>query len=250
MQTKTGQEMQTGNSYDFRVEPQDVDFTLRAKMSAMLNTILNIAGVDAQRNGFGVDALLQKNCSWVLSRMSAEFDILPEQYTPYSVRTWVNYDSRLVSTRNFEASDNEGRVFVRAASQWCMIDFTTRRPVDITNVATTYMSLLSDEPAPCERPRKLFAVEPQQTFEHRIVYSDIDFNRHVNTMRYIDLMTDMLPIEMFAEPHPVRLDLHFLKESRYGQTLTVGISCEGPLSLFEIKSDDGAVICRASFERR
>ena len=44
--------MSAGNVYDFRVEPQDVDFTLRATITSMCNCVLNTAGVDAQRNGF------------------------------------------------------------------------------------------------------------------------------------------------------------------------------------------------------
>ena len=44
-----------------------------------------------------------------------------------------------------------------------------------------------------------------------MVYSDIDFNRHVNTMRYIEMMLDMLPVDMLTQEAPVRLDIHFLK---------------------------------------
>ena len=242
--------MQTGNVYDFRVEPQDVDFTLRSTLSAMCDNVLNIAGVDARRNGFGVDSLMKNNCSWVLSRLAAEFDVLPEQFTPFTIRTWVNYDGRVLSSRNFVLTDGDGHIFGRVVSQWAMIDFRTRRPVDLDELAESYRSVLSDDPSPCDRPRKLHAVEPSKSFEHRIVYSDIDFNRHVNTMRYVDMMVDMLPIESFTSPRPVRLDLHFIKESVYGQTLTVGLEERADASLFEIKSDDGAVVCRASFEWR
>ena len=236
--------------YNFRVEPQDVDFTLHSTIAAMCNNVLNIAGVDAQRNGFGVDELMKNNWSWVLSRMAVEFDRLPEQFSQYAIRTWVNYDGRLLSSRNFVLTDADGNIFGRVVSQWAMINFETRRPVDLTQLAESYMTVLSDEESPCERPHKLTAVEAAQTFEHRIVYSDIDFNRHVNTMRYLDMMVDMLPIETFAEPHAVRIDLHFVKESVYGQTLTVGLRQQDNVSLFEIKSDDGAVVCRASFEWR
>lgn len=240
----------TGNTYDFRVEPQDVDFTLRSTIASLCNNVLNIAGVDAQRNGFGVDSLMKNNCSWVLSRLAIELDTRPGQFSQYAIRTWVNYDGRLLSSRNFVLTDAGGTVFGRVVSQWAMINFETRRPVDLTQLADAYTSVLSDEESPCERPRKLRAAEPTRTFEHRIVYSDIDFNRHVNTMRYMDMMVDMLPIETFAEPRPVRIDMHFAKESVYGQTLTVGLEEQENVSLFEIKSDDGATICRASFEWR
>ena len=76
--------------YDYRVEPQDVDFTLRATIPALGSAILNTAGIDAHGKGFGVDALNAGNHSWVLSRMALEFDRMPGQYTDYTVATWIN----------------------------------------------------------------------------------------------------------------------------------------------------------------
>ncbi len=242
--------MAIGTTYDFRVEPQDVDFTLRATITSMCNCVLNTAGVDAQSHGFGTDILMRSDRSWVLSRMALEFDILPEQYTKFTIRTWVNDCGRVLSVRNFVLSDDKGNVFGRVTTQWCMIDMVRRAPVDLSEVVELHRMYISDEPAPCERPHKVLTVNPQHTTEHRIVYSDIDFNRHVNTMRYIDMMLDILPIEMLAEHRPLRLDVHFIKESRYGHTLTVGYEQKGDVSLFGIRSDDGEAVCRASIEWR
>lgn len=69
-----------------------------------------------------------------------------------------------------------------------------------------------DAPSPTEKPRKVRRVEPTLEAEHRVVYSDIDFNSHVNTMRYIAMMFDLLPIERAAQERAVRLDIHFLHE--------------------------------------
>ena len=47
--------------YNYRVEPQDVDFTLRATIPSLGGSILNTAGIDAHGKGFGVDALNADN---------------------------------------------------------------------------------------------------------------------------------------------------------------------------------------------
>lgn len=241
--------MQSGNIYNFRVEPQDVDFTLRTRLAALCSNILNIAGLDAHRNGFGTDATMKHNNSWVLSRIALEFEYRPEQYSDYAIRTWINDSGRIISVRNFELTDGRGEVFGRATSQWCMINLDTRRPCDLSPVLEARRQFIFDEPAPCVAPAKLGAVEVEKSVEHRIVYSDIDFNSHVNTLKYIEMMVDALPIGFF-EQHPVRLDIHFVKESRYGQTLAVGYRCEEGAYLFEITADDGSVVCRARFEMR
>ena len=209
--------------YNYRVEPQDVDFTLRATIPSLGSAILNTAGIDAHGKGFGVDALNADNHPWVLSRMAVEFDCQPGQYTDYTIATWINEYGRVLSTRNFTLTDAAGNEFGRAVTQWAMIDLRSRSALDLSWVGDAHADAIVDAPSPTDKPRKIRDVDPAQTAVHKVVYSDIDFNRHVNTMRYIEMMLDVLPIERFAEERPLRLDINFLKEARYGQTLSVAL---------------------------
>ena len=236
--------------YNYRVEPQDVDFTLRATIPSLGSAILNTAGIDAHGKGFGVDALNADNHSWVLSRMAVEFDCQPGQYTDYTIATWINEYGRVLSTRNFTLTDAAGNEFGRAVTQWAMIDLKSRSALDLSWVGNAHAEAIVDAPSPTDKPRKIRDVNPAQTVMHKVVYSDIDFNRHVNTMRYIEMMLDVLPIERFAEERPLRLDINFLKEARYGQTLSVALEERGSQTLVEIRSDAGAALCRGAFEWR
>lgn len=232
--------------YRYRVEPQEVDFTLRATIPALGGVILNTAGIDAHGKGFGVDALNEENHSWVLSRIAFEFDRRLEQYAEYTVATWISDYGRVLSTRNFTLADSSGAEFGRAVSQWAMIDLATRSAVDLSWVGDAHADAVVDIPPPAEKPRKIRAVVPAQHHEHRVAYSDIDFNRHVNTMRYIEMMLDMLPLDRLTAEAPVRMDVHFLKECRYGQTLSVGAEIHDSDALFEISNDEGGVAVRAA----
>lgn len=234
--------------YPYRVEPQDVDFTLRATVASLGSAILNTAGIDAYGKGFGVDVLNAANHSWVLSRLAMEFDTRPEQYTDYTIATWISDYGRVLSTRNFTLTDAASRQFGRAVSQWAMIDLRSRTAVDLSWVGDAHADAIVAEPSPAERPRKIREVHPTRTSEHRVVYSDIDFNRHVNTMRYIEMMLDMLPVELLTLDAPLRLDIHFLHECRFGQTLRIGCEERERAALFEISADDGVAAVRAGVE--
>lgn len=118
--------MATKTAYPFRVEPQEVDFSLRITLVALGGNILNIAGIDAHTKGFGVDALNKDNFSWVLSRIAFEFDYRPEEYVKYEIATWISDYGRMLSTRNFELTDQTGVCFGRVVSQWCMLDLSKR----------------------------------------------------------------------------------------------------------------------------
>lgn len=230
--------------YTYRVEPQQVDFTLRASVPSMLDCILNTAGKDAHNKGFGVEVLQQRSLSWVLSRLAVELDRVPEQYEEFSIGTWINDFNRLSSTRNF-LLESRSEVFGRAVSQWCMIDLSSRSVADMSSMADVYRAAMVEAASPCDKPLRLGATEPQHRTERPVVYSDIDFNRHVNTMRYVEMIFNALPLERIEHNDGVRIDLNFLAEGRWGQTLIMGHAAEGEVSHFEISSDDGRTLCRA-----
>lgn len=234
--------------YDYRVEPQNVDCTLHSTMESLGNYLLNTAGDDAQSKGFGVDVLGPKNRLWVLMRMAMEFDNRPEQYSRFGVNTWVSENNRIVSTRNFEVIDGCGNVFGRSVSQWCLIDSVRRTPVSLEELYDLNRDMLCTEPEPCPSPRKLLSCDHDGSSIHKVVYSDIDFNGHVNTMRYITMMTDLLPLEVHRQNRPFRLDVNFLHECLYGDELSISYSMDCDLASFEIRNGSGVTAVRATIE--
>lgn len=231
-------------SYPHRVEPQEVDFTLRASVASIINYMLNVAGTDAHNKGFGVDVLQGQSFTWVLSRLAVEIKSQPRQYDDVVVDTWVNEFNRLSSTRNFKMRKGD-EVVAFGVSQWCMINMETRQAVDMSTLKDVYERAMVAEPSPIAVPARLRAIEPSTSTSRPVVYSDIDFNRHVNTLRYIDLVFDALPIELIEKNDGMRIDLNFIAEARYGETLTIGAVNEGNIWQFEISSDGGKTLCRA-----
>jgi acyl-ACP thioesterase len=213
----------------------------------MIGYILDIAGADADKKGFGIKKLGSENRSWVISRMALDLYRLPNRYETVEIATWVNDYGRLLTTRNFTAADENGSSILAAVTQWAMIDLSTRRPLDLRYV-DEYNRHLCIEQTPINNPIKIAAINSQETIVHKITYSDIDFNRHVNSLRYFMLMIDTLPIEFLSNTNPVHIEVNFLHEAQYGDTLTAGYEQRGTKSLFEIKNSSGTVICRASIE--
>lgn len=236
--------------YNYEVSAEKVDFTLRATIESLCFDIMCVAGTDAKNKGFSAAEVMERGCSWVLSRMAVEFDRMPEQFEQYSIHTWVNKNTRVISTRNFDVIDGNGVRFGRAVSQWCMIDFEKRMPVSLDEFAELFEGHMCYDESPCDDPRKVRGIEPQVVRKHEVRYSDIDFNRHVNTMRYIRMMLNTLPIDYLTHNSPLRLDIHFAKECHLGEVLTIGYEQRDNTSLFEILNGEGAVACTAAIEWR
>ena len=207
--------------YKYTVIPQEIDFTGKARFSTIVNAILNTAGEDARVNGFGIDVLSERNLGWVLSRLAVELDHRPLEQEEYTVETWVTEYASLTTTRCFRFLDSDGKCFGRAVSNWCLIDFAQRRLAPMAKVADVAGHTTTDKPLPCAAPVKLKPFEAEPCASHRVKYMDIDFNRHMNTLRYIDLLADELPIELVAADRHIRVDIHFVKESVYGDLLNI-----------------------------
>lgn len=239
--------MATISSYPFTIQPENVDFTLRASVASIISYMLNVAGTDAHRKGFGVEALQGHSFTWVLSRLAVDINTQPRQYSNIEIDTWVNEFNRLSSTRNFKMRIGED-VIAAGVSQWCMLNMETRQAVDMTQLKDIYERAMVAEPSPITAPARLRDIEPQASVSRPVAYSDIDFNRHVNTLRYIDLIFDSLPIELIEKNNGMRLDINFIAEALYGEVLTIGWTSEGNVWQFEISSDSGKKLCRAKIE--
>ncbi len=240
--------MKTTTTYPMLIEQQDTDFTSRASISSMISSVLNVAGLDASNKGFGVSDLNLDNHTWVLSRFSIELDYLPKGFESMAIETWISDYNRLISTRNFALTNSEGKRFGEAISQWCMIDIKERKAVDLSKLHTEYFEyVLGNLSSTIERPKKIPQLDsPTATHTHIARYSDIDFNRHVNALRYVDLMLDMVPMENLTLSKGLKVDLQYIQECYWGDTLIVKYQQEGNIALFEIlrNGENIAVKCR------
>jgi acyl-ACP thioesterase len=232
--------------YFHRVESRDVDFMRKSTIMALGDYVLNIAGEDADINGFGVRQLnASHNASWVLVRMTMEVEGIPDEHERLRIATWVSDVSRVMTTRNFEVFDADDRRIATAVTNWTMINLDTRRPMDL-HALDDYGRMMQPVPSPlAELPRKLHSPASPTFSHHMVVYSDVDFNCHANSMKYLQWVVDTLPLEVLENRRFARVDMNFIHESRHGELLTIAAEDD---MLFEILNSAGKSVCRIAIE--
>ena len=244
-------------TYSYRIGPRDIDASLRTRLYTMGDLILGAANDDADMLGFGVSDLNLGNASWVLSRVAVELRRLPSRGEGIDIYTWVSDYGRLFTTRNMDLTDEAGVHLGAAVTQWAMIDLDTRRPLDLSPLSNKATSLVDREP-PIEKPRKIGSFECTSEQSYTVVYSDIDFNGHVGSMKYLEWMVDALPAGIAESLSSVRFDINYLHEATLGETLTI-CSATDPTSgapaatpathHFDIRNEAGTSICKATISR-
>ena len=236
-------------SRQFYLLPGECNSEQEMPLWLLVNRIIEVATLHADSLGIGYRRLSRDNQAWVLSRMAIEMERYPKAGENYTLATWIESFNRHFSERNIEILDGDGTAIGYARTIWSVIDTNARTSCDISALASM-ADHIAEKECPIERQSKIKAVERLHEARHTFRYSDIDFNRHVNTMRYIEMMLDMLPVELLTLDAPMRLDIHFLHECRFGQTLRIGCEERERAALFEISADDGVAAVRAGVEWR
>ena len=227
-------------TYRFVAEPFHVDFNGRLTMGVLGNHLLNCAGFHASDRGFGIATLNEDNNTWVLSRLAIELDEMPYQYEEFSVQTWVENVYRLFTDRNFAVINKDGKKIGYARSVWAMINLNTRKPADLLTLhGGSIVDYVCDEPCPIEKPSRIKVTITAK-------YSDIDINGHVNSIRYIEHILDLFPIELYKTKHIRRFEMAYVAESYYGDQLSFFQEevSENEYHI-EVKKNGEEVVCRS-----
>lgn len=237
-------------TYSFIAEPFHVDFTGRLTLGVLGNHLLNCAGFHATDRGFGIATLNEDNYTWVLSRLAIELEEMPYQYENFTVQTWVENVYRLFTDRNFALLDKDGKKIGYARSVWAMINLNTRKPADLLALhGGSIVDYVCDEPCPIGKPSriKVASCEPAATLTAK--YSDIDINGHVNSIRYIEHILDLFPIEMYRTKRIRRFEMAYVAESYYGDELSFFMDDAGEdVYQVEVRKNGGEVVCRSKVE--
>ena len=241
--------MEKIDSHKVFVEPFHVDFTGRIFMGVLGNHLLNAAGNHSSRRGWGIGALNETRHTWVLSRLSVEMTEMPRQNEHIEIRTWVESVMKLFTNRNFSIHRADGTPLGYARSVWAMIDMETRRPCDLLSLydgdILNYVVSEEENVCPIEgHGRFRFReAEPVRTLDVR--YSDIDINRHVNSIKYMEHILDLFSREEL-ERGLRRFEIAYKAESRMGDTLSFCVQRgEGGETDVEVKRNGEDTVCQA-----
>lgn len=207
-------------NYKFVAEPFHVDFMGKLTMGVLGNHLLNCAGFHAAERGFGIAEINENQYTWVLSRLAIELEDMPRQYEDFSIQTWVENVYRLFTDRNFELKNKDGKTIGYARSVWAMISMQSRKPADLLTLHGGNISeYICDKECPISKPGRIKVTQEVPAAEYQTKYSDIDINGHVNSIKYIEHILDLFPMETFKDKQIKRFEMAYVAESYYGDTL-------------------------------
>lgn len=235
------------NTFDFYIFPREADASKHLSLQNIGAYILDAAGMAAKARGFGMDIMHERGLAWVTSRMAIEMTEYPSEYETISIETWIEDCSSIFSTRNFLIYNKKREVIGQASTLWSIIDFKTRKIVDLLK-NTDFVAHIPSTQNPLftmTKPKRVdYKGEGDPTYIHKVVVSDIDMNQHVNSMKYLQWAIDTLSLNEIMNTTIKRLDINYLKEALYNQNIAVYKNN----NRFELRNEEGCSCCKIQIE--
>lgn len=251
--------MEKVGSYEFLAEPFHCDFSGRLFMGHLGNHMLNAADFHSSARGFGMKYLMTIHRSWVLSRLAIEMTEMPLQYDKFRVETWVESAMRFFTSRNFavvgqESTGNgqKSKVYGYGRSIWAMIDTESRQPTDIFAIDNGSINnwIVTDKECPIAKGGRVkMSDEAKLVRTIDTYYNDVDINGHINSVKYIEHVLDLWPLDWYREHAIKRFEIAYVAEAHAGDRLSFYLEqSESEKSVGEanirIVRTDGTECCR------
>jgi acyl-ACP thioesterase len=213
----------------YHVTPQGT-----ASVLALADYFQEAAGHHADELGVSMQDLLAEGRAWVLAHFRLEIDRLPDWNEEITLETWPSGLERLFATREVVFRDGEGDSIAQGTSAWLVINTERRRPVRPPSVL--YDIEPPDRPAPLDTDLADLPAPSRtdRTEAFSVRYHDLDLNRHVNNVRYLEWALETLPPSVLDERRCTGLALQFEAEATHGDPVRATAQIdgdEGPLSV-------------------
>ncbi len=228
----------------------DTDAQSRMPMSLIVTRAIEVATDHANALGIGYARLKEHGIGWVLTRLTVDMVRYPRINETYSVTTWIEGYNRLYSDRCYIITGANGETLGHMRSMWVAIDFKTRSAADLSLFEVEAFPI-SERSCPVPKQRKLRQLTCRRERDYMFGYSDIDFNRHVNTVQYVRQLLNLWSLEFFDHHQISRFAIAFHNECHYGETVQMCV--EEPDGGLEtaceiIRDGQRMVACEITFE--
>ncbi len=229
---------------EYYMSPAECNGEQEMPLWLLANRMIEVATLHANSWNVGYKRLRKENQAWVLSRLTIEMERYPKVGENYSLVTWIESYNRHFSERNFEVLDENGKVVGYGRSIWSVINSTTRESCDISNLYNNMIDYVAEKDCPIAKQSKMRPITFQRQANHVFRYSDIDFNRHVNALKYICLILNQWTLDFFDKKAIERFEIAFVKECYAEDEVTVGVEDHEDFSSAEIQCN-GETLCRS-----
>ncbi len=223
----------------FKMGLKDIGIDNLIKNRAMLEILENIAAYHSDLVGFGANDTAKIKLTWILLDWKLEIKNRPKYGQDIKVVTWSRTANKFFTYRDFEIYSN-GELVAIASSKWTLINIEKRK---MTRITEDIIDKYKPEDRHVFDNPDIDKLEVPEKFtsevEYTVIRKDIDINKHMHNLYYLDLAYEALPEDVYQEDRPFdNVRIMYKKEIMFGDTVKCQYVKEKNKHIVVIKSQD------------
>ena len=225
----------------YRTRWHDTDAERKVRPTQLLIYMQETSNRHIANAGTTLEELRDRDgLAFILSKIKLAIHKPLYAYEDIEVDTWTS-EGRGFSSLRFFRIRREGEVIAEAETVWALVGLNDGKLHRFDEIKWNWEN---DEPFDVGLPSRFRVPKTEELEvlgERKIVYSDLDYNMHMNNTRYADMLCDFLPID---EVHSIKgMSLSYLHEAHFGDTVTVyGRREEGSYLIRTVNSEGKACL--------
>ncbi len=212
---------------------------------SFLSLMENIAGAHSAYFHFSFADIMKNDLTWVILNWKLHVISRPSADELVTLKTWGRFANKVYVLRDFKMYDKNGNLCAIASSKWCLMNFSTGRIARIPeNLSEIYHGFydnsvfdISDLPRLSEP-----ACDPLFEDDYKIRRFDLDINKHVHNLNYLNFAYELLPDDIFDGKELNNVEIAYKKELKYGQVIKSFLHYDNNEYTVVIKDKDEKVI--------
>lgn len=228
---------------EHKVKMREVTCLGKLRLLSLFDLLQDIAVKHASALGLGYQSCFEKGVSWVGSSYKLKINRLPVQDEEIHLETWISGIGAASSLREYKATDKEGNVLFRGATQWVLISLETLRPIPIAK-HLSFDKTLVDEETMLSEPFARLKVPERTDFKSEFVarFDETDVNGHINNTVYPMWAAEAVPEEWKYQKEPTFVEINFKRPIKSGQSVVVRTEMNETKTLHSIDAQDGTAV--------
>lgn len=223
----------------------DCDVTQHAKPTAVLNYFQQLALEHSSSLKAGPYELAPLHLAWFIVKYHVEFKAYPKFLDTVTIGTWASAFRGFTAHRGFSLEDKDGNLMVDGKSHWMMMNHEAGHIVRIADEPIN-AAYGVDETGPRFKMARFKKLKDWQSETVFPVYPlDIDYNGHLNNVKYVDHALNALPAGTFEDNEVATLDIIYKEQAFLGEVLTARVAQDAKAHYqVDIANADDMVLCQ------
>lgn len=240
-------------SFDLEVMAHDIDINCNATPSAVIRYLQETVDRNLRTCHPSYQELLGMGLSFIVSRTALKMYRPLKEYETIKVTTWATETKGATFPRNYRMTSGDETV-AECVMTWALIDIKDGRLLkgsefDISGYGTGELLEL-DIPTRLRIPKD---IELTKCGSERVMYRDIDRNRHMNNTKYFDLLFSYIPNR--ENVYITSCLMNYASEAKWENDINIYISapeeCENGETAYYFRTEvDGRTNVEAKFTVR